>query len=110
MRKLLLLGALLLFGCTHQTPQQIAIADGLACSDYGFQVGTDAWAQCRMTMAQTRTAQNTAWRQNLGAALQSAGKSYQPYMLPQPTIPQQQSNSFSCRSYRMGATVNTDCQ
>jgi hypothetical protein len=56
------LGALMLTACV--TPQEMrarqALSDSSDCEDYGFEPGTDLYAQCRMNLAQNRNNQEVA--------------------------------------------------
>jgi hypothetical protein len=61
-RFLPLLILFLLAACVspEQQAQQRAAADRQQCIDYGFQEGTDADAQCRLTIDQQRKARKAA--------------------------------------------------
>ena len=58
----LALGVLMLTACV--TPQEMrarqAYSDKMECEDYGFEPGTDLFAQCRMNIAQNRDNQEAA--------------------------------------------------
>jgi hypothetical protein len=71
-------------------------ADRDRCIDYGFEEGTDAYGQCRMTIDQQRRAAAQANSAALAGAILSRPPP-QPYMMPtNPTI--------TCNSYGNTAT------
>jgi hypothetical protein len=55
---ILALGALTLVGCV--TPQELAREDHDRCTGYGFQPGSETYAQCRMTLDTNRQASEQA--------------------------------------------------
>jgi hypothetical protein len=71
----------------EQQAQQRAATDQNQCSNYGFAVGTDAYAQCRMTIDQQRRARSAAIA---GAILSRPAP--QPYTMP--TNPSITCNTF----------------
>src|SRR6185312_3457938 len=77
MRVLIVLCAVLaLTGCatTSMSPEQVAAADDTTCQGYGFTPGTDAFAQCRLQIAEQHHADNVRRRQAIGAALSDMGR------------------------------------
>jgi hypothetical protein len=62
----LALAALTLTGCAKEywmhEPVQQALSDHTTCKDYGFEQGTDLYAQCRMNVDQNRATQDVARR------------------------------------------------
>jgi|GEM_PF-1444967 len=107
MRALILLAVgTTLAGCAEyeqrQAEQQMAAADG-ECRSYGFQPGTDGYANCRMNFANrqaaTRTAVFESWMANQQAQQRNQPA---PYMVP---VPRQ----TNCTSAINGQTVNTTC-
>jgi hypothetical protein len=89
--------ALLLAGCaTAPSPEQMTAqrhSDEATCVSYGFKVGSDAYANCRMTLVKDRNASDLARRQAIGEAIADLGK---PTPLP---APPQETECVSERQY-----------
>ncbi len=91
--------------------QAVAAADHQQCISYGFTPGTDAYAQCRLTLAQMRfqaEAQKEANRQQGYAALAAWGRQLQQQSQPRPLGPAP-STGFNCTTQKFGNIVRTNC-
>lgn len=86
------IGALALAGCA--TSEELASRDDAACTSYGYRVGTDGYANCRLSMDQQRQARRQAALMNMSASMQqqaaiaqanAAAYRPQPIQLPQHT-------------------------
>lgn len=99
-----------LAGCAdHQSdPAQAAVSDDAKCQSYGATPGSDAYVQCRVSLANQQNRANEARRQRALQILmnQQGQKPQQPYML-QPVPSRQQTN---CISNSIGPSVYTNCQ
>lgn len=76
MKRVVVLAALLLSASVVSacvTPEQIAQADDATCQSYSYQVGTDAYGQCRMSLSQQREER----REAILARLQANQAAYQ---------------------------------
>lgn len=82
---------LLVAGC--QTSEELATADDQQCRSYGAAPGSDAYIQCRMTIANQREADRRAYSRAIVAA-----------QLSRPTPQPRQ-----CTTIRVGSTLQTTC-
>lgn len=68
---------LALGGCqTAADPGQLALANHQQCVDYGFKPDTDAYANCRLQLDQTRAENDLRRRAALAAGMQSMGDAF----------------------------------
>jgi hypothetical protein len=75
------------------------------CSGYGFQPGTDAYAQCLMNLDRDRDQANNAL---LNAV--AGGFASRPIITPVPAPMPQASHPIMCTTTQIGATGTTLCQ
>lgn len=63
------IAATLLAGCSTlgESPEQVAADDDASCTNYGFKPGTDAFAQCRLQLAQGHNEDDRARRARMAA-------------------------------------------
>jgi len=62
--------ALLLSGCTTLSPAEVAAQDQDTCANYGFKPGTDAFAQCRLQLAEGHHIDDVRQRAAIADSLQ----------------------------------------
>ena len=70
-----LLLAPMLANCTTLSPEQVAAQDQDTCSSYGFKPGTDAFAQCRLELAQGHHIDDIRQRAAIASGLQQMSDS-----------------------------------
>lgn len=83
------------------TSAELDAQDVATCSGYGFKIGTDKFAECRMQLDGERRAGDQA----MAAAMLSRPQlpTYSPYLVPMPRRP------VNCTSMPIGNMVNTSC-
>lgn len=94
---LVCLFAFALAACASQ--QQLMVNDDAKCRGYGFQPGTDGYAQCRMAQDTSRQRRRQQALQDMGDAVEQAGNSFQRQPPP----------SLYCTSVASGKVMSTNC-
>ncbi|MND21608.1 hypothetical protein D3C87_626190 [compost metagenome] len=109
MKRILMLCLLPLAGCVNTNSPEFAKKSAQACLSYGFKIGTEQMANCRMNLALIQEQENMRRKQNMARAMSNFGDDMQRQADRDAYIQAHQQRQINCTSMRYGNMVNTRC-